>query len=571
MQTEYDLTIHNATIIDGTGADRRSGDVGVKDGKIATVQAAGTLPRGRESLDADGLMLTPGFVDIHTHYDGQVCWDKQVTPSSWHGVTTVVMGNCGVGFAPVHPGHEDDLVSLMESVEDIPGTALHEGIPWGWETFPEYLQAIDTPYAVDVGAQVPHVAIRHYVMGDRSYDDATQDDMASMRDLTREALEAGALGFSTSRFYGHLDKAGNLVPGTNASAEEMCTIGDAFTGLEHGTIEIISDWLNDEDELAWIEHIARTTGRPITTLATAARTKVWDLAEKLQEDKLTLRPQVGARPASILMTLEGTINPMRQHNAYREIEHLPLVERQLKLKEPEFRARVLGEEKRLPKNKDAVRMMNDYEHIYVMDEQLSYEPGEGDSVSAIAKTRGVDPLEVVMDTMAAGIPLLVLFGHYPGHLDDQLAAIQSKTSVFGLSDGGAHCGVLVDASVPTYMLSYFTRDRSLNQAGDETLTPEYVVHKMTQDTAQLYGLHDRGVIAEGYKADINLIDYQELKLHNPEMVYDLPAGGKRLVQKADGYVATICAGEVTYRNGESTGRLPGKLLRGGSPFNSVTP
>jgi N-acyl-D-aspartate/D-glutamate deacylase len=556
----YDLTIRNATIFDGSGKDRYTGDIGITDGRIAAVSRSAELPPGREDFDAEGLWVTPGFVDIHTHYDGQVCWDKQVTPSSWHGVTTVVMGNCGVGFAPVHPGNESQLVELMESVEDIPGTALHEGIPWGWETFPEYLDAIDTPYALDVGAQVPHVAIRHYVMGERCYEDATASDMNSMRDITREALEAGALGFSTSRFYGHLDKSGNLVPGTHASADEMCTIGDAFTDLDHGTIEIISDWLNDADELKWIEHIARTTGRPITTLTGTGVRGVWSLAESLNRDGLQLRPQVGARPASILMTLEGTINPMRQHTAYREIHHLPVAERRALLKDPAFRKRVLTEEKILPRNKDAVKMMNNYETIWVMDEQLSYEPSDQDSLATLARERGQHPLEVMMDTLAEGSPLLVLFGNYPGDLEPQRAMIENPLSVFGLSDGGAHCGVLVDASVPTYMLSYFTRDRTRGAK----MSPEYVIHKMTRDTAEVYGLFDRGLIKEGLKADINVIDYGALELHQPHMAYDLPGGGKRLVQNASGYRATICNGVVTYRDGEHTGAMPGRLLRGGA-------
>ena len=556
----HDLTIRNATIIDGSGEPRYQGDIAVDGNQITSITAAGELSPGKQDIDASGLLVTPGFVDIHTHYDGQVCWDKEVTPSSWHGVTTIVMGNCGVGFAPVHPGNEGELVSLMESVEDIPGTALHDGIPWGWETFPEYLDAIDTPYAIDIGAQVPHVAVRHYVMGDRCYDDATPEDMATMRDITRDALEQGALGFSTSRFYGHLDKAGNLVPGTNASAEEMCTIGDAFADVDHGTIEIISDWLEDEDELKWIEHIVRSTGRPITTLTGVGSKNIWALASDLKKDDLTLRPQIGARPASILMTLEGTINPMRQHQAYRDIEHLPIEERRAKLKEPEFRQRVLTEEKRLPRNKDAIRMMNNYDTIWVMDQNLSYEPSDADSVASIAAANNQDPLEVVMDTMAAGIPLLVLFGRYPGHLEGQRELIEDSRSVFGLSDGGAHCGVLVDASVPTYMLTYFTRDR---ERGPK-LSPEFVVHKMTRDTAELYGLEDRGLLKSGMKADINVIDYDNLKLHNPEMAYDLPGGGKRLIQSADGYKATICSGVVTYRDGEHTGELPGRLIRGGS-------
>ncbi len=552
----YDVLIKHGRVVDGTNADPFDADVAIQDGKIAAV--GHDLGTAKRTIDADGKLVTPGFVDIHTHYDGQVCWDKQVTPSCWHGVTSIVMGNCGVGFAPVRPGTEDELVALMESVEDIPGTALHEGISWGWESFPEYLDAIDTPYVMDVGAQVPHVAIRHYVMGDRCYDDATPTDMEHMRDLTREGLQAGALGFSTSRFYGHVDKAGNLVPGTNASAEEMCKIGDAFAGLQHGTIEIISDHLEDDAELSWIEHIVRTTKRPITALATTGRGKIWSLAERLAQDNLTLRPQVGARPASILMTLEGTINPMRQHPAYREIQDQPLAQRRAALLEPAFRARVLNEEKMLPRNRDAQRFMNDYEHIYVMDEQLSYEPTRADSIAGLAAAQGVDPLEVMMDAMAAGTPLLVFFRGYTDDLEGQRRVIEDPYSVFGLSDGGAHCGVLVDASVSTYMLSYFARDR---RRGPRMSLP-FVVHKLSQDTARLYGLHDRGVVAPGFKADLNVIDFEALKLQQPEMAYDLPAGGKRLLQKAEGYAYTLCGGEVTYEFGEHTGAMPGRLLRG---------
>ena len=554
----HDILIKGGMIIDGTNAPATSADVAIRDGKIVAVGI--DLGPATRTLDATGKLVTPGFVDIHTHYDGQVCWDKQITPSCWHGVTTVVMGNCGVGFAPVRRGSEDDLVMLMESVEDIPGGALHEGISWDWETFPEYLDAIDTPYVMDVGAQVPHVAIRHYVMGERCYDDATAQDISAMRDLTRAGLEAGALGFSTSRFYGHVDKAGELVPGTRASATEMKTIGDAFSGLKHGTIEIISDYLEDDEELAWMEDIVRSTGRPITTLTATGRGKIWQLAEKLAAEGLSLRPQVGARPASILMTLEGTINPMRQHGAYREIQHESLAVRRAALLDPDFRQRVLNEEKILPRNRDAQRFMNDYDRIYVMDERLAYEPSKQDSVAGVAQSRGLNPLEVVMDTMAEGRPLLVFFGGYDNDLEAQRQVIEHPRSVFGLSDGGAHCGVLVDASVPTYMLSYFARDR---ERGPRMSLP-FVVHKLTQDTAQLYGLGDRGVLAPGYKADVNVIDFESLQLLQPEMVYDLPAGGKRLIQKAQGYAYTLCDGQVTFENGEATGALPGRLLRGGA-------
>ena len=555
----HDLIIKNATIVDGTGGPARNGDVVVDHGKITQVTSRGAGPaNSRRSIDAQGDLLTPGFVDIHTHYDGQVCWDKHLTPSSWHGVTSIVMGNCGVGFAPVRPGTEDQLVELMESVEDIPGTALHDGIPWGWESFAEYLDSIDTPYAVDVGTQVPHVAMRLYVMGERCYDDATPEDMAEMRKLTRAALEAGALGFSTSRFYGHVDRAGNLVPGTRASAQEMKTIASAFAGLDFGTMEFVSDSLNQPEELAWIEHIARTTGCTVTPLTTAGPAPLWDLAEKLHAEGFQLRPQVGARPASILLTLDGTINPMRQFPAYREIHGLPLAERQARLQIPEFRRRVLSEEPVLPRNADAVRFITDHEQMYVMDAALSYEPGPEDTVAAVARAQGVDPREVMMDTLAAGEALLVLFGRYEGDLEGQRRVIEHPQSVFGLSDGGAHCGVLVDASVPTYMLSYFTRDR---QRGPR-MPLEFVVHKLTQDSARVYGLKDRGVIAPGYKADFNLIDYDGLRLQPPRMAYDLPAGGKRLVQKARGYRLTINSGEVTFENGEATGALPGRLIRG---------
>jgi N-acyl-D-aspartate/D-glutamate deacylase len=556
----HDLVIRNATLVDGTGADPRDADIVVDGGTISEVTAAGAGPaQAHRVIEAAGDLVTPGFVDIHTHYDGQVCWDKQVTPSSWHGVTSIVMGNCGVGFAPVRPGTEDELVSLMESVEDIPGTALHEGIPWGWETFSEYLDQIDTPYTVDVGTQVPHVAIRHYVMGERCYDEATTADMAAMRDLTRGALEAGALGFSTSRIYIHRDRAGNLVPGTRASGEELSTISSAFDGLSHGTVEFVSDRLNDPEELAWVEQIIRQTGRTVTPLVTGGRGPVWELAEKLDAEGLSLRPQVGARPASILMSLEGTINPMRQFPAYREIHDLPLAERQQKLRDRDFRNRVLTEERILPKNADAVRFISDHDYQYVLDASLTYEPSKDDTVGAIARAKGVDPVEVMMDVLAEGHSLLILFGRYDGNLEAQRDVIEHPLSVFGLSDGGAHCGVLVDASVPTYMLSYFTRDRSRGPK----LTVPFVVHKLTQDAAQVYGLHDRGAIAPGYKADLNVIDYDGLKLDMPEMVYDLPAGGKRLVQRSSGYRATINSGEVTYENGEHTGALPGRLIRGG--------
>ncbi len=552
-----DLTIRNANIVDGTGKPAFNGSVGVKDGKIAEV---GNVGKAAREIDAGGQLLTPGFVDIHTHYDGQVCWDKQLTPSCWHGVTTVVMGNCGVGFAPVQAGDENRLIELMESVEDIPGSALNEGIPWGWESYAEYLDAIDTPYVMDVGSQVPHVAIRRYVMGERCYDDSTDADIDQMSRLTREALQAGALGFSTSRFYGHLDKQGNLVPGTNAAAKEMLGIGNAFKGLDHGTIEIISDYLEDDDELAWIEQIMRDTGRTITTLtAPGKREKIWHLADSMSKQGLSLRPQCGARPASILMSLEGTINPLNIFPSYKAIRGLPLEERMAHLRDPEFRNKIKTEKPKHHRNPDAVRFTTSYAEMYPLDDALSYEPAINDSIQGIADATKRHHLDVLMDTLAERRPIIFFFGGYKGTLDPYFENIKRDYSVFGLSDGGAHCGVLCDASVPTYMLSYTARDRT----SAATMPLEFVVHKMTQNSASVYGLTDRGVIAPGYQADFNLIDFDALSLQPPEMVYDLPASGKRLIQKANGYIATIKSGEVTFENGESTGALPGRLLRGG--------
>ncbi|MGH1488884.1 MAG: N-acyl-D-amino-acid deacylase family protein [Acidimicrobiales bacterium] len=559
-----DLIIKNGTIVDGTGAtDAFVGDVAVNDGVITEVGTADNPidRKAKRVIDAEGQLVTPGFVDIHTHFDGQFCWDKQVTPSSWHGITTVVAGNCGVGFAPVHPGTENSLIEIMESVEDIPGVALNEGIPWNWETFGEYLNVIDTPYSVDIGTQVGHVAVRHYVMGERCYDDATADDIAKMADITRQALADGAMGFTTSRFFGHRDKAGELIPGTNASADELIAIGDALKDAGHGTIELVSDHLQTEEELAWIEHIVTQTGRPLTALVNAnPADDLWAMADRLKPQGLQIRPQVGARPASLLLTLDGTLNPMKQFVTYREIRDLPIDEQRRKLRDPEFRAKVLADEQREARFPEATAFSSTWHKMYPLPEDLSYEPAYADSLAGIAEARGCHVREALMDTMAAGRPILVFVGAYPGDLDSQAAALLRDNSVFGLSDGGAHCGVLCDASVPTYMLAYMSRDRTKGP----TLPLEFTVNKMTKDTAEVYGLTDRGVIAPGYRADLNLIDFDALALHDPEMVWDLPAGGRRLVQRADGYVATICAGEVTYEHGQATGAMPGRLIRGGT-------
>ena len=555
----HDLIIRNARIVDGSGAPTFAGEVAVNGTRITAVASQIDRPARRE-LDAEGHLLTPGFVDIHTHYDGQVCWDPLLTPSCWHGVTTVVMGNCGMGFAPVHRGREQALIEVMESVEDIPGPVLSAGMPFGWETFAEYLDAIDKPYVMDIGTQVPHVALRHYVMGERSYEnDATREEISAMARLTREALKAGALGFSTSRFYGHLDKHNEFVPGTFASAEELLEIGAVTGELGHGSIEIITDRLHEAAEQSWIEELARRSGRPLLILVTSNMGgEIWELAERCAAAGLEVRPQIGARPASVLMTLESTVNPMRQFPSYKTIRDLPVAAQRERLRDPVFRAQVLADTPKVPRFEDTARMISTWDRMYVLPADLSYEPGYADSLAGIAAARGLHVREALMDVMAEGRPILYLIGNYPESLEPQRTGIEHARSVVGLSDGGAHCATLCDAGLSTYVLAYYARDR---QKGPR-LPLEYCVHKMTRDTALAYGLTDRGLLAPGYRADLNIIDFDTLTLGAPEMVNDLPAGGRRIIQKASGYRATVCAGEVTFEHGAHTGAMPGRLLRG---------
>lgn len=555
----HDLIIRNARIVDGSGAPAFAGEVAVDGTRITAVASQIDRPARRE-LDAEGHLLTPGFVDIHTHYDGQVCWDPLLTPSCWHGVTTVVMGNCGMGFAPVHRGREQALIEVMESVEDIPGPVLSAGMPFGWETFAEYLDAIDKPYVMDIGTQVPHVALRHYVMGERSYEnDATCEEISAMARLTREALKAGALGFSTSRFYGHLDKHNEFVPGTFASAEELLEIGAVTGELGHGSIEIITDRLHEAAEQSWIEELARRSGRPLLILVTSNMGgEIWELAERCAAAGLEVRPQIGARPASVLMTLESTVNPMRQFPSYKTIRDLSVAAQRERLRDPVFRAQVLADTPKVPRFEDTARMISTWDRMYVLPADLSYEPGYADSLAGIAAARGLHVREALMDVMAEGRPILYLIGNYPESLEPQRTGIEHARSVVGLSDGGAHCATLCDAGLSTYVLAYYARDR---QKGPR-LPLEYCVHKMTRDTALAYGLSDRGLLAPGYRADLNIIDFDTLALGAPEMVNDLPAGGRRIIQKASGYRATVCAGEVTFEHGAHTGAMPGRLLRG---------
>jgi N-acyl-D-aspartate/D-glutamate deacylase len=560
-----ELIVRGATIVDGTGATPPfTGDVAVDDGRIVEVgRVDGVATR---ELDGDGLVLAPGWVDIHTHYDGQVTWDPDVTPSSWQGVTTVVMGNCGVGFAPVRPGGEDFLIELMEGVEDIPGTALHEGIDWQWESFPDYLDALDGQSRVlDVAAQVPHAALRAYVMGDRAHDEATPDEYVEMARLVEESLAAGAAGFTTSRTILHRSKHG-FVPGTDAPPDELLAIGDAFGRARHGVFQLVSDQQGAGPEREWLTRLARDTGATVTyalaqaPYAPTAYRDALDEAERQAAEGLRVVPQVSCRPTGMLFGLQSSLHPFVTHPTYRELAALPLAERVARLRQPHVRAALLAEEPATD-NLIARTLMSRWSQIFPLGDPPDYEPAPSTSVAAVAERTGRTPEAVVLDWLLDRDGKALLFAPLASYVDGDHEVIREMMThprtVLGLSDGGAHCGLICDASMPTYLLTHWVRDRSRG----ERLPIETAVHLQTGRTASVYGFTDRGVIAPGMKADLNLIDLDGLRLHAPEMVFDLPAGGRRLVQRADGYKATVVAGAVTFEDGHPTGARPGRLVR----------
>ncbi|HET7406898.1 MAG TPA: amidohydrolase family protein [Mycobacteriales bacterium] len=562
----HDLVIRGATVVDGTGAPARTADVAVDGDRIAAVEPGVGI--GRREIDADGLLLTPGWVDIHTHYDGQVSWDPELSPSSWHGVTTVVMGNCGVGFAPVRPGAEDFLIELMEGVEDIPGTALHEGIDWQWESFDGYLSFVErTPRTMDVVAQVPHAALRAYVMGERAHDEATPDDMAAMADLTAQALEAGAAGFTTSRTILHRSKHG-FVPGTSAAPDELRAIGEGLRRAGHGVFQLVSDNGAREPERAWMVDIARRTGATVTYAlaqepwAPAGYRDALADAAALADEGLRIVPQVSCRPTGMLFGLQSSLHPFITHPTCAGLARLPLPERVAQLRRPEVRSALLAEE---PGTSDpiALALMSRWDQMFPLGDPPDYEPAPSTSVAAVAAATGRTPQEVVLDWLLERDGTALIFAPLASYVDTDHEALREMmthpTTVLGLSDGGAHCGLICDASMPTFLLTHWVRDR----ARGPRLPLEQVVHLQTGRTASVYGLTDRGVIAPGKRADLNLVDLDNLTLHAPEMVFDLPAGGRRLVQHVDGYRATVVAGEVTFEDGKPTGARPGGLVRMG--------
>ncbi|HEV8065882.1 MAG TPA: amidohydrolase family protein [Acidimicrobiales bacterium] len=562
----HDLVIRNAVVVDGTGAPSGLGDVAVDGGVISEVTAAGEAGAGRRHIAADGLAVLPGWVDIHTHYDGQATWDPEMTPSSWHGVTTVVMGNCGVGFAPVRPESHEFLIELMEGVEDIPGTALHEGISWDWETFPEYLDALDrTPRVMDVAAQVPHAAVRAYVLGERAHDDATPDEVAEMAAIVREGLDAGAVGFSTSRTILHRSVHG-LVPGTAAPAEELLTIGDALGEAGHGVFEVVSDTAEGGEERAWMVELSRRSGARVTY---GLAQKPWDPtgyrsaladARALAADGVKITPQVSCRPTGLLFGLQSSLHPFITHEAYRQVADLPLAERVAALKDPELRQRLLDDGPGTD-NMIALALMSRWEQMFPLGDPPDYEPAPSKSVAAVAARDGRKPEAVALELLLEQDGTALLFAPLASYVDCDFEAIREMitddSAVLGLSDGGAHCGLICDASMPTFLLTHWVRDR----ARGPRLGLEQAVHLQTGRTAAAFGLADRGVIAPGLRADLNIVDLSGLHLHAPKMAHDLPAGGRRLTQRADGYKFTLVAGEVTFEDGEPTGLRPGRLVR----------
>ncbi|MGA1341483.1 MAG: N-acyl-D-amino-acid deacylase family protein [Hyphomonas sp.] len=564
----HDLIIRGGIIIDGSGAPAFEGDVAVSGGVITAVGKVSG--KGIEELDARGQAVTPGFVDLHTHYDGQVTWGGVISPSSLHGVTSVVMGNCGVGFAPCKIEDHDRLIRLMEGVEDIPFPVLAEGLPWAWESFPDYLDFLsERRFDTDVCAQLPHAALRVFVMGDRgaNREEATPADIAAMKTLAREAMMAGAMGFSTSRTLNHRTSDGQPTPTLTASQEELTGIAMGLAEAGRGVLQFVSDFNDPQKEAAMLRRLVEVSGRPLSvSLAQAdVAPEGWRLLlsaiEAAAAEGLPIRAQVAPRPVGVLLGLELTLNPFSAHPVYRDIAHLPHTARVARLHDPEFRVRLLADAPHTD-NPFLKVMLRSFGKIFQLSDPVDYEPGPERTLEAIAARRGVSPEEAALDLMlerdGQGMLYLPFLNYSQGSLDPIAEMMQSPATLPGLSDGGAHVGMICDGSFTTTMLTHWTRDRTRGPK----LSPEFLIHRQTRLTAEWIGLWDRGLIAPGMRADLNVINLSGLKLHLPEVIRDLPAGGRRLMQRASGYTATILKGEMTHRDGTPTGARPGRLMRG---------
>ncbi|MFT4979062.1 MAG: N-acyl-D-amino-acid deacylase [Myxococcota bacterium] len=565
----HDLVIRGGTIIDGSGAPRYTGDIAI-DGE--TIVAVGTVDaKGRREIDAAGLLVTPGWVDIHTHYDAQVTWDDQLTPSSWHGVTTAVMGSCGVGFAPAAPDRHEWLIALMEGVEDIPGAAMTEGMSWGWESFPEYLDRLSTLHrAIDFAAQIPHGALRAYVMGERGAknEPATAEDIDRMSALVEEAMRAGALGFSTSRTLLHRSTDGEPVPGTFAAEDELLGLGHALKRAGHGVFQIAAEHLQMPSEVQWMRRIARETGRTVTfpISQTDHAPELWQqmvgILDEIREEGLPVYAQVAGRAIGIIMNLQATAHPFMAAVPYLEHLQLPWPERLALLRDPDVRSRIIAADP-LDLGEFPNFVTRSYHKMFRMDRGADYEPRPEDSVAAIAARTGKDPREVAYDLLMGdgdgeGSLYFPLFNYSDQSLDLLHSLHSHPQTIIGLGDAGAHCGAICDGGIPTFMISFWTRDRERGPL----LGLEHIIRRQTSATAALFGLNDRGLLKPGYRADINLIDYDAIDIDRPKLAFDLPAGGRRLVQRARGYAMTLCRGTIISEGGEPTGALPGRLVRG---------
>ena len=567
----HDTVIRGGTIVDGSGSPGFTGDVALKDGKIA--QVGGKAGPGTREVDANGLLVTPGWVDVHTHYDGQATWDAELAPSSWHGVSTVLFGNCGVGFAPVRKADHSALIGMMESIEEIPGIALADGLKWNWETFPEYLDALEQkPRAIDIAAQIPHHPLRVYVMGERAVrrEKATADDIQTMRDAVRLGLKAGAFGFTTSRTNSHKTPEGHMVPGRYSEVEELLGIGTAFNGLNHGAFGVNSDFDNEAEELKWMTQFGKESGRPVWFLLTDRPTDLtrWQRlmagVHKAREDGAQVTAQIAGRPVGVMLGIDTALNPFSIRPSYQALLKLPVAERMKRMQDPAFRAQVLSE---APSEELLGRLTQFRQHIvrrwnrmFPMANPPNYEPEEKDSIAAIAARSNHSPDEVAYDYLAGGADRFLFFpivGYNEDNLDVIHTMLMDETTILGLSDGGAHCSSIVDASVPSWMLIHWARDRTRGPK----IALERLVKRQTHDTAHFFGFHDRGLLKEGMKADVNVIDYTRLQLHVPEVRYDLPMNGRRLVQRVDGYKNTFVSGVSTFEDGVYTGATAGRLVR----------
>jgi N-acyl-D-amino-acid deacylase len=565
----HDLVIRNGKIVDGTGAPARSGDVAIDGGVI--ISAGGKAGAGRREINAGGLLVTPGWVDIHSHYDGQVAWDPYVSPSSWHGVTTVIMGNCGVGFAPVKRGSQEFLLNLMDGVEDIPTATLAAGIKFEWETFGEYLDALSRmKRAIDIGTQVPHCAVRVYVMGERGArnEEATPDDLGGIAAAVREGIRAGALGASTSRTRVHRTRDGELVPGTFAGVEEVTAIGKALAAEGRGVFEVISDITGVDQSMEWMIQLTTETGLPISLAALGNGPTGPGIRRRLEFMKQAnaagarLVNQLALRAPGQLMGLDTSTNPLIGLPSYDEIAHLPLSERVARMRDKQVRARIIAEMPVEPPNLYNLSTAG-YATLFPLGEPPDYEPTREMCLAEIAKREGKSPQAVYYDTMLErdGRELVYRPSNYirSYSLDPLKDLLLDPINIFSGGDGGAHCAEACDASSPTFLLTHWVRDRGRN--GRIPLEPAVKCH--TRETALLYGLEDRGALLPGLKADVNLIDFDRLDSCAPEIVFDFPANGKRFVQRAKGYKYTIVSGEVVFQDGDPTGAMPGKVIRGG--------